>query len=290
MTSTSVERANGGDKPWTPKNSWMKFYPVDFIGSSNVQMMGLEERGAFITLLCASWQLDGLDDQQIRKLLGSRYEDLWPGVEPCWRREEDGRWRNARQEIERAEAIKRVQKASAGGRARRDSCLSPARAAAKQCLEPAVSGLRSQVVVSNPSQSLPWREGVKVCFYCGVRASEIGKALQADHFVPRSAGGSQVPGNVVLACYACNNIKGDRIFETFQEARQHIHWTLWVARRRRYARLRSLCFGGREPTGERPRTLRYTGRRRMRRVRVRDIYNSPLCWPDGRERWEYVEA
>lgn len=46
------------------------------------------------------------------------------------------------------------------------------------------------------------------CQYCGVkkRADE----LTLDHILPRSRGGDNSPVNVVTACVACNNRKGDR--------------------------------------------------------------------------------
>ena len=47
------------------------------------------------------------------------------------------------------------------------------------------------------------------CGYCGVREDEIGAALTIDHFQPRSQGGSDELENLVYACHACNEFKGD---------------------------------------------------------------------------------
>lgn len=80
--------------------------------------------------------------------------------------------------------------------------------------------------------------------------------FELDHFYPRSAGGQDSHGNRLLACHVCNQIKGQRIFATLEEARQHIHHTLWRSGRTRYAEARALCFGGRQPVGAPPASVR----------------------------------
>ena len=52
------------------------------------------------------------------------------------------------------------------------------------------------------------------CQYCGGRAEASGLTL--DHITPRAQGGAGVPENLVTACFACNNRKGNR---TPEEAR-----------------------------------------------------------------------
>jgi hypothetical protein len=47
------------------------------------------------------------------------------------------------------------------------------------------------------------------CGYCTVHESEAGTELEIDHFQPRSAGGSDDPGNLVYCCTTCNRLKGD---------------------------------------------------------------------------------
>ena len=37
------------------KSPAFQFYPKDFISDLNVQMMTMEERGVYITLLCSAW-------------------------------------------------------------------------------------------------------------------------------------------------------------------------------------------------------------------------------------------
>lgn len=47
------------------------------------------------------------------------------------------------------------------------------------------------------------------CGYCAVSEAEIGAELTCDHFYPQSKGGSDEPENLVYACHACNEFKGD---------------------------------------------------------------------------------
>ena len=49
------------------------------------------------------------------------------------------------------------------------------------------------------------------CVYCG------GKAWQADHITPRSAGGKDVLDNLVACCSQCNEIAGGRVFKDIDE-------------------------------------------------------------------------
>jgi 5-methylcytosine-specific restriction endonuclease McrA len=52
------------------------------------------------------------------------------------------------------------------------------------------------------------------CQYCGERKQAV--ELTLDHIFPRSRGGDNTPVNIVAACLACNNRKGNR---TPEEAR-----------------------------------------------------------------------
>lgn len=57
------------------------------------------------------------------------------------------------------------------------------------------------------------------CYYCPCRmtmprsgpGSLRPSDATMDHMRPRSAGGRDTPDNLVLACYACNQAKGDRL-------------------------------------------------------------------------------
>ncbi len=53
------------------------------------------------------------------------------------------------------------------------------------------------------------------CVYCGVETRRLQKGLSRspdlatlDHVVPRSMGGPLTQENLVLACQACNNVRG----------------------------------------------------------------------------------
>lgn len=46
------------------------------------------------------------------------------------------------------------------------------------------------------------------CFYCG---EPVGAKATFDHLIPRCYGGSDEPGNIVLAHRRCNQLKGDRL-------------------------------------------------------------------------------
>lgn len=46
------------------------------------------------------------------------------------------------------------------------------------------------------------------CYYCGVK---VGDTYHVDHVVPLSRGGSDDPGNLVIACVSCNTSKSDKL-------------------------------------------------------------------------------
>lgn len=47
------------------------------------------------------------------------------------------------------------------------------------------------------------------CGYCGATEVDAGGELTADHFQPRSRAGVDTLDNLVYACIACNDFKGD---------------------------------------------------------------------------------
>ncbi|MBI5529003.1 MAG: HNH endonuclease [Deltaproteobacteria bacterium] len=49
------------------------------------------------------------------------------------------------------------------------------------------------------------QEFPKECVFCGAAAD-----LETDHLIPRSRGGGDSPGNLVLSCRKCNSSRGDR--------------------------------------------------------------------------------
>lgn len=52
------------------------------------------------------------------------------------------------------------------------------------------------------------------CGYCGVSEEEVSAELTYDHFQPQSRGGSDGKENIVYACHACNEFKGEYFGDT----------------------------------------------------------------------------
>jgi len=52
------------------------------------------------------------------------------------------------------------------------------------------------------------------CGYCYISETEAGAELTYDHFLPISQGGGDNADNLVYACHACNEFKGDYYSET----------------------------------------------------------------------------
>lgn len=47
------------------------------------------------------------------------------------------------------------------------------------------------------------------CAYCGVHEHDVGSELEAEHFHPRSKGGSDDLENLIYCCSACNRFKAN---------------------------------------------------------------------------------
>ena len=78
----------------TGKSPAFQFYPNDFLSDANVIGMSLQERGAYITLLCLCWQQGALpaDVSRLARLCGApvtAFRRLWPALEPCFRVDSD---------------------------------------------------------------------------------------------------------------------------------------------------------------------------------------------------------
>lgn len=52
------------------------------------------------------------------------------------------------------------------------------------------------------------------CGYCHVSEADVGAELTYDHFQPLSHGGSDEQDNLVYACHACNEFKGEYFGKT----------------------------------------------------------------------------
>ena len=59
------------------------------------------------------------------------------------------------------------------------------------------------------------------CGYCQVSEADIGAELTCDHFQPQSLGGSDEPDNLVYACHACNEFKGDYFSDSVETQLLH---------------------------------------------------------------------
>lgn len=82
-----------------------QFYPKEFLMDGNVAGMSLQERGAYITLLCLCWQEGSLpaQHQRLARMIGApiaAFNKLWPAVGVCFR-EVEGRLIHPRLEKER---------------------------------------------------------------------------------------------------------------------------------------------------------------------------------------------
>ncbi len=97
----------------------LPWYPRDF--ASSTQGWPLISRAVYRELLDASWDLGGLpaDPEILRRIVGatpSEWDAAWPLVAAKFEADADGKLRNARLEIHRANAIDLWKRRSAGAR------------------------------------------------------------------------------------------------------------------------------------------------------------------------------
>jgi hypothetical protein len=59
------------------------------------------------------------------------------------------------------------------------------------------------------------------CGYCNVSEDEAGAELTYDHFRPQSKGGADDKENIVYACHACNEFKGEYFGDTAETRLLH---------------------------------------------------------------------
>ena len=70
------------------------------------------------------------------------------------------------------------------------------------------------------------------CQYCGLdglHRFENWLVLTVDHVHPHARGGQRSMDNLVTACQPCNLLKGQRTYESFEDAKKHVlakreHW------------------------------------------------------------------
>ena len=83
-----------------------QFYPRDFLTDGRVAAMTLEERGAYITLLCLCWTERELplEEGKLARMLGcsvTAFRRIWPALGACFTSTDTG-WQHGRLEKERA--------------------------------------------------------------------------------------------------------------------------------------------------------------------------------------------
>ena len=67
-----------------------QFYPKDFLADERVRLMSLQERGAYITLICLCWSEGTLpaDLETLARVIGepvAAIRKVWPAIAPCFR-------------------------------------------------------------------------------------------------------------------------------------------------------------------------------------------------------------
>lgn len=97
-----------------------QFYPRDFLTDEHVVLMDLEERGAYITLLCMCWLEGSLPatDEDIAHILRihlNKWSRLSKKVKARFTPNEAGRLVNPRMEEERAKQLRWLEKSVEGG-------------------------------------------------------------------------------------------------------------------------------------------------------------------------------
>lgn len=98
-----------------------QFYATDFLSDGPVIAMSLEERGAYITMLCVAWTEQGLpnDHKRLAKLLRvstRKFADIWESMEVCWQVDDSGRLVSPKMEGIRTEMRERSNTASEAGK------------------------------------------------------------------------------------------------------------------------------------------------------------------------------
>jgi 5-methylcytosine-specific restriction endonuclease McrA len=79
------------------------------------------------------------------------------------------------------------------------------------------------------------------CVYCNRNAETSGAALHLDHLTPRSAGGEDVPTNLVLACRRCNSARQNMTLGQWAAYAQAKLGLMFTARFRRAQARRALA-------------------------------------------------
>jgi uncharacterized protein YdaU (DUF1376 family) len=99
---------------------YFKFYPRDF--ADGVAHLSPAQRGAYISLLCHQWTakaVPGDDVAQLRRIIGAdssrEAAQIWEALKGKFERQDDGRYVNARLEVERVKVEELFAKQAANG-------------------------------------------------------------------------------------------------------------------------------------------------------------------------------
>lgn len=100
-----------------------QFYPRDFLSDENVMAMELDERGAYITLMCVCWTEGSIpaDVRRLARICGcprERMAEMWEVLSPCFEEHPGGPERlvHPRLEAERTKQAEWREKSARGGR------------------------------------------------------------------------------------------------------------------------------------------------------------------------------
>mgnify|MGYP006278362715 CR=1 FL=1 len=114
------------------KLPWFKFYPQEFMGDENVQLMGPSELGIYIAMLCHQWKAGAVPDDprmvaRICRGTPEQVEKAWDLVRPCFKEhpDRDGFIIQPRLEKERQAALNRKEAARKAAQARHGSQEQP---------------------------------------------------------------------------------------------------------------------------------------------------------------------
>jgi uncharacterized protein YdaU (DUF1376 family) len=98
-----------------------QFYPRDWVMSTRI--LTPEQRGIYLDLLCFGWDMEnGLPSEpaELAALVGMtppKFRKVWAVISSRFYQDEAGRWRNERQEEQKAELEQLRAKRRAAGRA-----------------------------------------------------------------------------------------------------------------------------------------------------------------------------
>lgn len=157
------------------KTPAFQFYPKDFLADGNVAGMSLEERGAYITLLCLCWQEGSLpmDVTRLAHMVGTTprvFARVWPAVQRCFT-EHEGQLRHGRLEKERAKQATYRRRQSDAGKASAAARVNHGSTAVQPSPQPKpkspISDLQSPISSTVPSE--PLARGSKRPIFCGQR-------------------------------------------------------------------------------------------------------------------------